>query len=253
MEIKKSDWIRIFTYFVIATTVSSVFRFQLSEWYKELTLPYGLTAIKYLLEGLGPLVGAIIIFKIFKRKSCITLFGTSVKKSIAMISVPVILFSAFGVKNNLNLDTHYYGFIIGLIMVLYCIFEEVGWRGYLQDEIKELKPSLRYTIVGILWYAWHLTFISQDTTLLNELKMLALFILLSWGIGQIANKTHSASASACFHFLGSLMGFSPLLSNAFDNSTRYIIFGIALSIWIYIVNTWEKKASPQNYMNREKE
>lgn len=242
---KKSQikWLRVMIYFIIATTLSNFFRLTLFDWYKGLTLPYGLTGIKYLLEGVGPLIGAITIFTLFRYKSSITTFGTSVKKSIIMISIPIILFTAFGVKNDQHLNIHYYGFIIGFIIALYCIFEESGWRGYLQDELKDLKPLYRYLIIGILWYAWHLTFISQNTTFLNEFKMLGVFVLLSWGIGQIAEKTHSVIASSCFHLLGSLLGFSPLLSTAFDDTTRYMIFGIALILWIYIINTWNKKSA----------
>jgi membrane protease YdiL (CAAX protease family) len=164
-----------------------------------------------------------------------------------MISIPIILFSAFGVNNDLNLNSHYYGFIVGTIILSYCIFEESGWRGYLQDELKGLKPILKYLIIGVLWYAWHLTFIIQDTSLIFELKMLSIFILVSWGIGQIAAKTHSILASSCFHFIGSILGFSPLLSTSFDSTTRYIICAIALSLWILIMNTWDKKAVPLSH------
>lgn len=247
METKKANWLKVLIYFVIATAVSNIFRFQLFDWYKELSLPYGLTLIKYLLEGVGPLIGAIIIFVLFKKKSSITIFGTSSKKSIVMISIPIILFSAFGVNNDLNLNSHYYGFVISLIITLYCVFEECGWRGYLQDELKELKPILKYLIIGLFWYTWHLTFITQGTTIIFELKMLAILILASWGIGQIAIKTHSVLASACFHFIGSILGFSPLLSTSFDNTTRYIICAIVLTLWIIIVNTWDKKARPLSH------
>jgi len=58
-----------------------------------------------------------------------------------MISIPIILFSAFGIDNNLNLNSHYYGFVISVIISTYCIFEEIGWRGYLQDELKELNSA----------------------------------------------------------------------------------------------------------------
>jgi uncharacterized protein len=241
MENKNLKWLRIIIYFFIAITVSNIFRFQLFGWLKELSLPYGLTGIKYLLEGLGPLIGAIIIFKLFKKKSSITLLGTSGRRSFIMISIPIILFTAFGIKNSLNLNPHYYGFIVGVIISLYCIFEEMGWRGYLQDELKEFKPALKYLIIGILWYSWHLTFISHETTLLFELKMLVIIIFSAWGIGQIAEKTRSVLASSCFHFIGSILDFSPLLSAAFDNTTRYLIFAIALIVWIIIVNTWKAK------------
>jgi uncharacterized protein len=240
MATSKVNWIRVLIYVVIATTISSAFRFQLFDWYKELALPYGLTGIKYLLEGVGPLIGAILMYLLFKKKSCITAFGSSIKKSLIMVSVPIILFSIFGAQNDQNLNTHYYGFIIGITIMLYGIFEEFGWRGYLQDELKDVKPFSKYLIIGILWYAWHLTFISQETTLLNELKFLGILIFASWGIGQIAEKTNSVFTSACFHIIGNILSFSPLLSTAFNNNTRYLIFGISVIIWIFVVNTWRK-------------
>ena len=249
MKNAKVNRLSVIVYFIVAITLSGVFRFQLVDWYKDLSIPFGLTGFKYLLEGIGPLAGALLVLKLFRKKSSISLFGTSIKNSIIMIAVPVILFSIFGAKNGHGLNPHYYGFIIGVIIALYGIFEETGWRGYLQDELAELKPFWKYLIIGILWYAWHLSFISPDTTLLNELKFFGILILASWGIGQIAEKTKSVIASACFHIIGNILSFSPLLATALEDRQRYIIFAIALIIWIYIVNTWDKKAAPVSHTN----
>jgi membrane protease YdiL (CAAX protease family) len=59
-----------------------------------------------------------------------------------MIALPILLFTIFGANNNLDLNRHYYGFIIGLSLALYGICEEYGWRGYLQNELIHLIPSL---------------------------------------------------------------------------------------------------------------
>ena len=162
-----------------------------------------------------------------------------------MIAIPILLFTFFGANNNQNLNKHYYGFIVGASLTLYAVCEEFGWRGFLQNEFANLKPFLRAIIIGSFWYLWHLSFISNETTVFDELKFFGILVFASWGIGAIAEKTKSVFACACFHLIGSILTFSPLISNSFDNQTRYIIFGICLFSWIIIVNTWEKSIITQ--------
>lgn len=242
MTIKKQTWFHIIIYFIIATALSAVFRLGLFEWYNKMTLPYGLTiVIKSLLEGIGPIAAATIVLTTIKKKSNITFLGSNKTKSLIMVFIPILLFTVFGANNDQNLNKYLYGFIVGTSLTLYAIFEEYGWRGFIQNELGNIKPLLRSIIIGLFWYLWHLSFISKDTTLPDELKFLSIIIFASWGIGAIAEKTKSIFASACFHLIGNILTFSPLISNSFDNNTRYIIFGICLTTWIYLVNTWDKK------------
>jgi membrane protease YdiL (CAAX protease family) len=246
MTIKKQTWFHVIIFFIIATTLSGVFRLGLFDWYNKMTLPYGLTiVIKSILEGIGPITAATIVLTTIKKKSDITFLGLKKTKSLIMVIIPILLFTIFGANNDQNLNRHYYGFIVGTSLTLYAIFEEFGWRGFLQNEFTSLKPFLRAIIIGSFWYLWHLSFISTDTTVFDELKFFGILAFASWGIGAIAEKTKSVFASACFHLIGSILTFSPLMSNSFDNQTRYIIFGICLLSWIIIVNTWEKSIVTQ--------
>lgn len=246
MVIKRKTLICIVTYLIIATSLSGFFRLGVFDWYNNMVLPYGLTIpIKSILEGIGPIAGAALIFTIINKKSDIILLGSEKFKSLIMIIIPVLLFTIFGANNNHNLNRHYYGFIIGISLVLYAIFEEYGWRGFLQNELAGVKPVLKFLIIGFCWYLWHLSFISNNTTIINELKFFGILVFASWGIGAIAEKTKSLCASACFHLIGSIITFSPLISDSFDNQTRYLIFGICLVSWILIVNTWDKKLNLQ--------
>jgi membrane protease YdiL (CAAX protease family) len=241
MTIKKQTWLNVIIFYIIATTLSGIFRLGLFDWYNKMTLPYGLTIIiKSILEGIGPIAAATIILITIKKKSDITFLGLNKTKSIIMIAIPILLFTIFGANNEQNLNRHYYGFIVGASLILYAAFEEFGWRGFLQNEFSNLKPFLRAIIIGSFWYLWHLSFISNDTTVTNELKFFGILVFASWGIGAIAEKTKSVFASACFHLIGSILSFSPLISSSFDIQTRYIIFGICIFSWIIIVNTWEK-------------
>jgi len=180
-----------------------------------------------------------------KKKSDITFLGLKKTKSFIMVIIPILLFTIFGANNEQNLNRHYYGFIVGTSLTLYAVFEEYGWRGFLHNEFTNLKPFLRAIIIGSFWYLWHLSFISNETTVFDELKFFGILVFASWGIGAIAAKTKSVFACACFHLIGSILTFSPLISNSFDNQTRYIIFGICLFSWIIIVNTWEKSIITQ--------
>lgn len=242
MTLKQRDtWIRIIVYFIIATALSNVFRLGLFDWYNTLSLPFGLTIIiKTLLEGIGPITGAVIIFSISKKAKLFSLLGSQKEKSLIMAFIPILLFTFFGADNDFNLNRHYYGFVLGFSLVMYGVFEEFGWRGYLQNELVEFKPLLKALIIGSIWYLWHLSFISTRTDLLNELKFFLILVFASWGIGAIAEKTKSIVASACFHIIGNIITFSSLLSTSVDSKTRYIIFGICLTSWILIVNTWDK-------------
>lgn len=51
------------------------------------------------------------------------------------------------------------------IFIIFAIFEEVEWRGYLALKLDSLKinPSVSYAIVAIVWASWHLPYIRELT------------------------------------------------------------------------------------------
>lgn len=151
-----------------------------------------------ILEGSGVFIGALLTILFLKknRKVETTLLGTSKLKSLVMAVIPIIILTSIGVKNVFELDSHLYGFIAVIGTLLYCIMEEYGWRGYLQEELKTLQPWKKYLIIGFTWYLWHLTFLTK-ATVGDNLFFLAMMLLGSWGIGQVAELTKSVLASAC--------------------------------------------------------
>ena len=137
------SWKRIAIFFIIATLISNIFRFDIFEFKSELEkLPTWVFILStVLLEGSGVIIGALIIIPFLKkeRKTEISLFGTSKSKSFIMATIPIIILTIIGVKNDFGMDYHIYGFIAVIGTFLYCIMEEYGWRGYLQEELKTLK------------------------------------------------------------------------------------------------------------------
>jgi len=238
------SWKRIFLFLVIATSISNVFRFDIFELeaiLKQLpTWLFILTAV--LLEGSGVIVGALIVIFLLKkeRKTEISLLGTSKSKGLLMAAVPIALLTTIGVTNEYELNSHIYGLIASFGTLLYCIMEEYGWRGYLQEELKSIEDWKKYLAIGFLWYFWHLTFLT-GATIGDNLFFLAMMIFGSWGIGQVAEATKSILASACFHLIIQIMMFNALIKNGIDGTEKLIILGISIAIWMAIVKKWEKE------------
>jgi membrane protease YdiL (CAAX protease family) len=243
------SWERIIIFLLISILISNIFRFDIFEIKPELeklpTWIFILTSV--LLEGSGVIIGALIILPLLKkqRKTEISLFGTSKTKSLIMMFIPIALLVIIGVKNDFEMNYHIYGFIAAIGTFLYCIMEEYGWRGYLQEELKRLKSWEKYLIIGFLWYLWHLTFLTK-ASLGDNLFFLGMMILGSWGIGQVAESTKSIIASACFHMIIQIMMFNALIKDGINGTEKIIILGISVVIWFLIIKKWEKESTIAN-------
>lgn len=243
MEKNKISWKRVVMFFIIATLISNIFRFDIFEIKSVLEKSPSWIFIfsSVILEGSGALLGALIIIPHLKkdRKTEISLFGTSKSKSLIMAIIPVIILTIIGVTNDMGMGYHFYGLVAAIGTFLYCIMEEYGWRGYLQEELKVLKPWKKYLIIGFTWYLWHLTFLTK-ATFGDNLFFLGMMILGSWGIGQIAELTKSIIASACFHMIIQIMMFNVLIKNGISGTEKIVILGISIIIWFAIIKKWEK-------------
>jgi membrane protease YdiL (CAAX protease family) len=249
MENNNISWKRIVIFFIIATLISNIFRFDIFEFKSELEkLPtWFFIFTTVLLEGSGVIIGALIIIPFLKkeRKTEISLFGTSKSKSLIMATIPIIILTIIGVKNDFGMDYHIYGLIAVIGTFLYCIMEEYGWRGYLQEELKILKPWKKYLIIGFIWYLWHLTFLTK-ASVGDNLFFLGMMILGSWGIGQVAESTKSIIASACFHMIIQIMMFNALIKDGIDGTEKIVILGVSIAIWFLIIKKWEKENTIAN-------
>lgn len=247
-EIRQNQisWKRVIAFIVIATAISNIFRFNIFELKPVLEkLPSWLfILISVLLEGSGVILGALIalIFLKKKRKTAISLFGTSKSKSLIMALIPIIILIIIGVDNELGIESHLYGLIAIIGTLLYCLMEEYGWRGYLQEELKTLKSWQKYLIIGFIWYLWHLSFLTE-ATVGDNLFFLGMMIFGSWGIGQVAESTKSLLASACFHLIIQIMMFNALIKNGINGIEKLIILSVSVVLWYVIIKKWEKENS----------
>ena len=244
MKDQNISWKRIILFFVIATSISNIFRFDIFELRTSLEqLPaWVFILISVILEGSGVIVGALTAIYLLKKKRDIkiTLFGTSKSKSLIMAVIPIVILAIIGVKNEFEMNTHLYGFIAIVGTLLYCIMEEYGWRGYLQEELRGLKSWQKYLIIGFVWYLWHLTFLTKASPA-DNLFFLAMMIFGSWGIGLVAESTKSIIASACFHLIIQIMMLNALIKDGIDGNEKLVILGVSVILWFAIIKRWEKE------------
>jgi len=181
-----------------------------------------------LLHGIGPLVGGLFVVKVLKRPNFLKVFGLDFIKTISIILIPIILFSLVGI---IKTGTPYFNApkYIG-IMILYALFEEYGWRGYLQSELIGLKRLYKYLIITILWFVWHLNFELSLSNLIFFLSLLG----GSYGIGYMADKSKSLIVSAVFHSFFNIAQIG--LLNGIELKYKIGIILISAFATIYIVN-----------------
>jgi uncharacterized protein len=198
--------------------------------------------LRVLLEGSGVFIGALLsIYFLNKYKQIeISFFGIAKGKAILISIIPIFLLTVIGVKNDYGLNSNIYGFIVAIGSLIYCIMEEYGWRGYLQEEFGSIKPLKRYVFIGFIWYVWHLSFLTE-ATFFENLFFLVMLILGSWGIGQIADSTKSILISACFHLLINILMFNSLIKDGIDGTQKFIILSVSFLIWILILRNRKKE------------
>lgn len=234
---------RLVPFLTIAIGLSNIFRFNLFHLNEilERSSSWSYLIMEGVLEGSGIFIAGILGLYLLgkQRETSISFWGTSRTKSILMALIPTLLLIGIGVQNKYGINAHVFGLIAAIGSFMYCIMEEYGWRGYLQEEFKFLKPLIRFILIGCIWYAWHLEFL-KETTLVSNLFFLGTLILGSWGIGKVAELTSSILACACFHLIVNIFMFNHFFNNAFSNNGKLTLLIVCISLWVLIMNRWKK-------------
>lgn len=228
---------------MIALKTKKITLYILLYYFIAITLRYYLIIIKPdfyinsnhhiqgLLSGISPLIGGLVLVKLFRRPNDLKIFSIGIWKTVFVLVLPVFLFFIVGTINTGKLN-----YSIALLIstsILYAIFEEYGWRGYLQSELKGIKRIYKYLIISVLWYFWHLDFGLDTQHLLSYF-----FVLMgSIGIGFVADKSKSLILPSLFHmffnvfFVSSLGGITTL--------QRAVILSFCIVTVIFIM--WRHK------------
>lgn len=175
--------------------------------------------IKILLRGIGPAIGALVAVKLFNIPLKFSLKGNYRNLFLPFLVfwiVPVVLIGTVS-----YIEQGQFPFVLLFTVLVYGLLEEIGWRGFLQEQLKDLPKLQSIILIAVLWFIWHLNF---EFTASNMIFLGVLF-LGTWGIGKVYSKTYSLLAVAGFHSL----------NNFFRNGlhqTELILIAVLLVIWI---------------------
>lgn len=235
----------MFIFFFVATLVSAPFRLRLVLFSEILPLPYGLGIVYNVLRGVGPAVGFLVMFYVLKSKTPrpFTFWGTNTLYSaLAVFCIPFGL-TLVGVNNDGGFDRHYFGFITSIVLVLYAIGEEYGWRGYLQQALAPLAVPYRVLTIAVFWYLWHLNFFIPEITLKSHVIHFLFLVLGSWGLLRISESTRSMIFVVAVH-----LSFNILSDVNTDGTSKLIVVGASALVWTFLIvslTRQQKKAAGQ--------
>lgn len=231
-------------FYLIAIIFSNLFRFDVFDLDQKLSGIPEIVSIflRVLLEGLGIFIAGVIGLQELnnRSKNQVSILGSLGYLNFIMLVVLFFVTSLIGIENQFGINKHLYAFLAIIVTLIYCFMEEYGWRGYLQNELNGLKSNYKYLIIGLLWYLWHLSFLS-NSSFQDNLIFLGMMIFGSWGIGQVMDTTKSILASSCFHLIFQIMISNSLIKNGISLSMRFIILVICFSLWMLIIKGWESK------------
>lgn len=181
-----------------------------------------------LLRGVGPALGALVAIKIFSLHNPMSLKG--------IYKNAIVPFAIYWVLPAVLIAGVYYATIgkfpilLMFTVLVYGLLEEIGWRGFLQEQLKSLPKFTSILIISILWFAWHLNL--EITT--NNIIFLGIIFFGTWGIGKVYTSTGSLLAVAGVHSLNNF--FRDGL-----HQTELILILILLTIWIGFIIVYNRK------------
>ena len=195
-----------------------------------------------ILFGLIPTIGLLIGAFIIKRKLPereMSIIGKNSKMALLVVSVPIVCLTIFGVNNSFNVQPNLFGLLISMFTVIYAFFEEIGWRGYLQEEFKGKNQKwYGYVFVGIIWYLWHWYFLRTGGN--PKLIMLPILIAASIGIGEVAEITKSILICGAVHSLANMIIIYPIIANNISLTEKLVVLVFCIIIWVIAIRKIEK-------------
>lgn len=234
---KRNLWIGAGFFLVLATGFSGLFRPGHFDFYNQGQFhPLVTLAIAVFLIGWGPAIAAAIswnIFKDAKRRS--SLFGNARRAGVIMAFVPPAVLAVTGMPNDYGMNTHLVGAIMGALIFIYALGEEIGWRGYMNDTLGALRLPLRACVIGICWWGWHLWFLG-GSPVSQQLIMLPVLIGVSALLCAVTDSSRSWMVAAAFHSFGNIAFMAGVIT--LPMQTRLIAGVVCLVVMITIYHYW---------------
>ncbi len=226
------NWTEIAVFFVIAVGVSAPFRLDWITPAKWLPFPYGLDIFYAVLRGIGPACGYLVVTRFLKSTVIrdISFWGVNGMISfLAMLILPVMM-AIVGTTEAAAQNKHYLGCLYGVMLVLYALGEEYGWRGYLQPALAPMRLFPKVMLIAVLWYLWHLNFLRPGISPKMHLIHFLSLVAGSWGLLKIADTTKSILFTAAVH-----LSFNVLADGTGRINSPLLIIGVAGALWFALI------------------
>lgn len=181
-----------------------------------------------LLRGVGPALGALAAIKIFSLDNPMSLKG--IYKNAIVPFVVYWLLPAILIAGVYYFTIGKFPILLMFTVLAYGLLEEIGWRGFLQEQLKSLPKLTSILIIAVLWFAWHLNFEITPSNMI----FFGIIFFGSWGIGKVYTSTGSLLAVAGVHSL----------NNFFRNGlheTELTLIAVLLVIWIGFIILYNRK------------
>jgi membrane protease YdiL (CAAX protease family) len=179
-----------------------------------------------LLIGLGPLIATVIACLVLRQRFP-SLFGHALPIGLLALLVPIVLvaFTGFGGIAAAGIP----GLVFGASIVVYCLCEEAGWRGFLTTNLSWMKEWHADLLSGGLWFGWHFTFMPELYDPSYTMGFVAAILAGAFGLAATRRFTGGFALATGWHAAVKLFPIGPLA------------FGL---IALLAVLTWQaKKAS----------
>ncbi len=229
---KINPYIRVAIFYALACAWSWPFfwwRDMHRESWNNLPLPTFLKTWSYMW---GPGLAAIVCFILFKTANrSVTFWGSSIPRSVLTYLCPIIILYLLTFDNKLLAIAH-----LGFISML---GEELGWRGWLQDNLPIKSDVKKSLVIGVLWEFWHFTNRTSQGNLLQIGFRVGLFLLLLSAISfvmiKLTKRTASLWIAVTIHFCFNLL---------FENPIAWQAILLSLPFWFFLLKTWPQPTQP---------
>ena len=185
-----------------------------------------------LVWGLAP-IGSALLLRLVTRDWRDAGFRLAFKENIRWYLLSILLYPvvistvvAFGwLTGIMSLEafswTSYLGALLpaSVIYLVFAVFEEFGWRGYLAPKVARLRLNAfaGHVLVGLVWAAWHLPFISTFAGYTSEdlsgfvPRYFLGVIAYATVYGEIRLRTRSVWPAVLLHWVGNTLA-TPLMA-----------------------------------------
>ena len=152
-------------------------------------------------HGIALFIVSLTAYRFSKVERKTTFLGNNPYYSQIFGIIFLVAYSVIGFSNDYGLNRHLWAFIFCISTLVYDIFEETAWRGFLNDRLRPLPIWLKGIITGMLWSFWHILIFQNFDQFGGFHIFLALSVFVSILMSYATERTNSILVASSIHAL----------------------------------------------------